>query len=162
MGLFERDPYAAGTIGVARAAAEASGLPLYQYLGGCGARELPVPMMNIVNGGAHADNSVDFQEFMVMPVGFATFSEGLRAGVEIADARRGRSGQRGLAIGKAGGGCGDHGQGTAGSQLSRVGSDSRLGGALEEARHAQDKTRAWNAWRLQRHGGREVGRNLRQ
>jgi len=68
------------SLSVAHAAAEASGLPLYQYLGGCGARELPVPMMNIVNGGAHADNSVDFQEFMVMPVGFATFSEGLRAG----------------------------------------------------------------------------------
>jgi len=71
------------SLAVAHAAAEASGLPLYQYLGGCGARELPVPMMNILNGGAHADNSVDFQEFMVMPVGFATFSEGLRAGVEV-------------------------------------------------------------------------------
>ena len=71
------------SMAVAHAAAEASGLPLYQYLGGCGARELPVPMMNIINGGSHADNSVDFQEFMVMPVGFTTFSEGLRAGVEV-------------------------------------------------------------------------------
>ena len=71
------------SLAVAKAAAETSGLPLYQYLGGCGARELPVPMMNIVNGGAHADNSVDFQEFMVMPVGFATFSQALRAGVEV-------------------------------------------------------------------------------
>ncbi len=71
------------SLAVAHAAAEASGLPLYQYLGGCGARELPVPMMNILNGGAHADNSVDFQEFMVMPIGFGTFSEGLRAGVEV-------------------------------------------------------------------------------
>jgi len=71
------------SLAVAHAAAETSGLPLYQYLGGCGARELPVPMMNILNGGEHADNSVDFQEFMVMPVGFTTFSDGLRAGVEV-------------------------------------------------------------------------------
>ncbi len=57
------------SLAVAHAAADACGLPLYQYLGGCGARELPVPMMNILNGGAHADNSVDFQEFMVLPGG---------------------------------------------------------------------------------------------
>jgi enolase len=71
------------SLAVADAASDTAGLPLYQYLGGCGARELPVPMMNIVNGGAHADNSVDFQEFMVMPVGFSTFSDALRAGVEV-------------------------------------------------------------------------------
>jgi enolase len=71
------------SLGVAHAAAEASGLPLYQYLGGCGARELPVPMMNVVNGGAHADNSVDFQEFMILPVGFGSFAEALRSGVEV-------------------------------------------------------------------------------
>jgi enolase len=71
------------SLAVAHAAADASGLPLYQYLGGCGARELPVPMMNILNGGVHADNSVDFQEFMVVPVGFPTFSDALRAGVEV-------------------------------------------------------------------------------
>jgi len=71
------------SLAVADAAADTSGLPLYQYLGGCGARELPVPMMNILNGGEHADNSVDFQEFMVMPVGFSAFADGLRAGVEI-------------------------------------------------------------------------------
>jgi enolase len=70
------------SLAVADAAADTSGLPLYQYLGGCGARELPVPMMNILNGGEHADNSVDFQEFMVMPVGFTNFSDALRAGVE--------------------------------------------------------------------------------
>ncbi len=70
------------SLATARAAAEACGLPLYQYLGGCGARELPVPMMNILNGGAHADNSVDIQEFMVMPLGFTSFREALRAGVE--------------------------------------------------------------------------------
>jgi enolase len=71
------------SLAVADAASDTSGLPLYQYLGGCGARELPVPMMNIINGGSHADNSVDFQEFMVMPVGFTAFSDALRAGVEI-------------------------------------------------------------------------------
>jgi enolase len=71
------------SLAVADAASDTAGLPLYQYLGGCGARELPVPMMNIVNGGEHADNTVDFQEFMVMPVGFHTFSDALRAGVEI-------------------------------------------------------------------------------
>ncbi len=70
------------SMAVARAAAEGSGLPLYQYLGGVGARTLPVPMMNILNGGSHADNNVDIQEFMVMPVGAKTFSEALRMGVE--------------------------------------------------------------------------------
>ncbi len=71
------------SLAVAHAAAEASGLPLYQYLGGAGARELPVPLMNVLNGGVHADNSVDFQEYMIVPVGFAAFSDALRAGVEI-------------------------------------------------------------------------------
>lgn len=71
------------SLATARAAAEATGLPLYRYLGGSVASTLPVPMMNILNGGAHAANNVDFQEFMIMPVGFDTFSEGLRAGVEI-------------------------------------------------------------------------------
>ena len=65
------------------AAAEASGLPLYRYLGGAGAHVLPVPMMNVINGGAHADNRLDPQEFMICPVGFATFAEALRAGVEV-------------------------------------------------------------------------------
>ena len=71
------------SMAVARAAAEASGLPLYRYLGGAGAKTLPVPMLNILNGGKHADNTVDFQEFMIQPWGFDTFEEGLRAGVEI-------------------------------------------------------------------------------
>ncbi|MDX9912433.1 MAG: phosphopyruvate hydratase [Phycisphaerales bacterium] len=71
------------SMAVAKAAAEASGLPLYRYLGGSAARTLPVPMMNILNGGKHADNTVDFQEFMIQPWGFDTFGEGLRAGVEI-------------------------------------------------------------------------------
>src|SRR5438477_7505629 len=71
------------SMAVAKAAAEACSLPLYRYLGGPGARTLPVPMMNILNGGKHADNNVDFQEFMIQPWGFNTFSEGLRAGVEI-------------------------------------------------------------------------------
>ena len=71
------------SLAVAKAAAEELGLPLYRYVGGVSARQLPVPMMNIINGGKHADNSVDLQEFMVMPVGAETFSEGLRWGTEI-------------------------------------------------------------------------------
>jgi len=67
----------------ARAAAAILEMPLYRYLGGANAKTLPVPMMNIINGGAHADNNVDFQEFMIMPVGAESFSEGLRAGAEI-------------------------------------------------------------------------------
>src|SRR4051812_48502797 len=70
------------SLAVARAAAEAAGLPLFLYLGGAGARTLPVPMMNVVNGGAHADNNLDVQEFMIIPAGFDTFSDALRAGVE--------------------------------------------------------------------------------
>jgi enolase len=71
------------SMAVAKAAADEAGLPLYQYIGGCNAKELPVPMMNIINGGAHADNNVDIQEFMIMPVGAPTFTEALRMGSEI-------------------------------------------------------------------------------
>lgn len=70
------------SMAVARAAAESAGLPLYRYLGGPSATRLPVPMMNILNGGKHADNTLDFQEFMVMPIGAPSFAEGLRYGVE--------------------------------------------------------------------------------
>jgi enolase len=70
------------SLAVARAAAETSNLPLFLYLGGTGARTLPVPMMNVVNGGAHADNNLDIQEFMIVPAGFDSFSEALRAGAE--------------------------------------------------------------------------------
>ena len=71
------------SMAVAKAAAEEASLPLYRYVGGTNAKTLPIPMMNILNGGAHADNKIDFQEFMVMPIGAPTFSEGLRWGVEI-------------------------------------------------------------------------------
>ena len=71
------------SMAVAKAAAEEAALPLYRYIGGTNAKVLPIPMMNILNGGAHADNKIDFQEFMVMPVGASTFSDGLRWGVEI-------------------------------------------------------------------------------
>jgi enolase len=71
------------SLAVAKAAASHAGLPLYQYLGGAAARVLPAPMLNILNGGRHADNSVDVQEFMVMPLGFDRFSDALRCGVEI-------------------------------------------------------------------------------
>ena len=70
------------SLACARAAAEAFGLPLYQYLGGVNAKVLPTPMMNVINGGAHADSTVDFQEFFIIPAGFDTFHEALRAGVE--------------------------------------------------------------------------------
>ncbi|HEX6096098.1 MAG TPA: phosphopyruvate hydratase [Thermoanaerobaculia bacterium] len=70
------------SLAVARAAAEAAGLPLFLYLGGTGARTLPVPLMNVINGGAHADNNLDVQEFMIIPAGFDSFGEALRAGVE--------------------------------------------------------------------------------
>jgi enolase len=71
------------SMAVAKAAAEEASLPLYRYIGGTNARTLPMPMMNILNGGAHADNKIDFQEFMIMPIGAPSFSEGLRWGVEI-------------------------------------------------------------------------------
>ncbi len=71
------------SLAVAKAAAETTGLPLYRYVGGPAARTLPVPFMNIINGGAHADNTLDPQEFMIVPHGFASFSEALRAGVEV-------------------------------------------------------------------------------
>ncbi len=71
------------SLAVSKAAADTAGLPLYAYLGGPGATVLPVPMLNVLNGGAHADNSVDIQEFMLVPVGFESFAEGLRAGAEI-------------------------------------------------------------------------------
>ncbi|MBW3565642.1 MAG: phosphopyruvate hydratase [Acidobacteria bacterium] len=70
------------SLAVARAAAESAGLPTFLYLGGPGARTLPVPMLNVINGGAHANNNLDVQEFMIIPAGFDTFSEALRAGVE--------------------------------------------------------------------------------
>ena len=70
------------SLAIARASAESAGLPLFEYLGGPGARTLPVPMMNVINGGAHADNNLDVQEFMIVPAGFDTFSDALRAGVE--------------------------------------------------------------------------------
>src|SRR6266699_3767776 len=71
------------SLATAHAAAEAVGLPLYRYLGGANAKVLPVPLMNILNGGKHADNNVDFQEFMIMPLGADCFREGLRLGAEV-------------------------------------------------------------------------------
>jgi enolase len=93
------------SLAVARAAAAASSLPLYGYLGGSQAVVLPVPLLNVLNGGAHADNSVDVQEFMLAPVGFRTFAEALRAGVEVYHALRAILKRRGLAtaVGDEGG-----------------------------------------------------------
>jgi enolase len=87
------------SLAVARAAAESANLPLFRYLGGPNAHVLPVPMMNILNGGAHADNNVDIQEFMIAPVGAATFSEALRWGAETYQALKSVLKQRGLSTG---------------------------------------------------------------
>jgi enolase len=93
------------SLATAKAAAEESGLPLFRYLGGISARVLPVPMMNILNGGEHADNNVDLQEFMVMPFGATSFSEGLRMGTEVFHALKAVCQERGLAtsVGDEGG-----------------------------------------------------------
>jgi enolase len=93
------------SMATARAAAAEYGMPLYRYLGGAGANTLPTPMMNILNGGAHADNNVDFQEFMVMPVGAPSFSEALRWGVEVFHTLKGVLKKRGYntAVGDEGG-----------------------------------------------------------
>ena len=93
------------SLAVAKAAAEESGLPLHRYLGGAGAMAMPVPMMNVINGGAHADNSLDMQEFMIVPVGFTSFREALRCGAEVFHALRKLLVDRGLstAVGDEGG-----------------------------------------------------------
>jgi enolase len=93
------------SMAAARASAESIDIPLYRYLGGAGANTLPMPMMNILNGGAHADNNVDFQEFMVMPVGAPSFSEALRWGVEVFHTLKGVLKKRGYntAVGDEGG-----------------------------------------------------------
>jgi enolase len=93
------------SLAAAKAAAEARGLPLYRYVGGVDSTLLPVPMMNILNGGVHADNPIDFQEFMVMPVGAETFSEALRCGAEIFHALKSALHAKGLstAVGDEGG-----------------------------------------------------------
>ncbi|MEA2429414.1 MAG: enolase, partial [Thermoleophilaceae bacterium] len=93
------------SLAAAKAAAAEEGMTLWRYLGGEAAHVLPVPMMNILNGGAHADNKVDFQEFMVVPVGFSSFSEGLQAGVEVFHALKKTLSSRGLntAVGDEGG-----------------------------------------------------------
>ena len=87
------------SLAVAKAAAESADLPLYKYLGGPNAHVLPVPMMNILNGGSHADSNVDIQEFMIAPIGFDTYSEALRAGVEVYHSLKSVLHDRGLATG---------------------------------------------------------------
>ena len=87
------------SMAVARASADELGLPLFQYIGGVNAKQLPVPMMNILNGGEHADNNVDVQEFMILPVGAPCFKEGLRMGAEVFHALKKVLGEKGLACG---------------------------------------------------------------
>ena len=107
------------SLAAAKAAAEALGLPLYRYVGGIDAGLLPVPMMNIVNGGAHADNPIDFQEFMVMPTGAPTFSEALRCGAEIFHSLKSALHQKGLstAVGDEGGFAPEHRLGPRGARF---------------------------------------------
>src|SRR5699024_6431061 len=93
------------SLAVAQAAADSAGLPLYRYIGGPNACTLPVPLMNIINGGAHADTGVDIQEFMSVPIGATSFSEGLRMGVEVYHALKTLMQEKGLptALGDEGG-----------------------------------------------------------
>ncbi|TIH63795.1 phosphopyruvate hydratase, partial [Klebsiella pneumoniae] len=87
------------SVAVARAAANEAGLPLYQYLGGVNAKTMPIPMMNIINGGEHADNNVDIQEFMIMPIGAESFKEALRMGSEVYHALKKVLRDKGLSTG---------------------------------------------------------------
>ncbi len=121
------------SLAVARAAAEQSGLPLYRYLGGAGARVLPVPMMNVINGGVHADNPLDPQEFMVCPSGFESFAEALRAGVEVFHALKAILKKKGLSTG-----VGDEGGFAPAISASREALDL-LVAAIEAAGHRPGK-----------------------
>ena len=116
------------SLAVAKAAAAANGLPLYRYVGGTAARLLPVPMMNIVNGGVHADNPIDFQEFMIMPVGAASFAEALRAGSEIFHTLK-----RGAQGGRPQHQCRRRGRLRAQSAVGRSGARLLLVAAIEKA-----------------------------
>ena len=115
------------SLATAKAAADALGLPLYRYVGGVDANLLPVPMMNILNGGAHADNGIDFQEFMVMPVGAPNFAEALRCGAEIFHALKSALHQAGLstAVGDEGGFAPAIAVGARGARLHREGGRAR-------------------------------------
>src|SRR5947199_4864398 len=115
------------SLAVARAAADAAGLPLFRYVGGPSAHLLPVPMMNIVNGGAHADSNVDIQEFMIAPIGAPTFAEALRWGAEVYHALKTVLKQKGLATG-----LGDEG-GFAPSLDSNRAALDLIGEAVEKA-----------------------------
>ncbi len=115
------------SLAVARAAAQESELPLYRYVGGANAHELPVPLLNVLNGGVHADNSVDFQEFMLVPVGAASFAEALRWGAETYHALRAILSERGLATA-----LGDEG-GFAPDLASNEEALTLLGEAIEKA-----------------------------
>ena len=128
------------SLATAHAAADHSGLPLYRYLGGAGARLLPAPMMNIVNGGAHADNSVDVQEFMVMPLGFDAFSDALRCGVEVFHALKKVLQERKLntAVGDEGGFAPD--LGSNGEALDLILEGDRHGG-ISARRPSRDRIR---------------------
>ena len=127
------------SLAVARAAADSAGLPLYRYVGGPNAHLLPVPMMNILNGGAHADSNVDIQEFMIAPIGAPTFTEALRSGAEVYHALKSVLKKKGLATG-----LGDEGgfAPSLDSQPGRARPDRRGGrGRRPEARQATSRWR---------------------
>ncbi len=121
------------SLAIAKAAAVDAGLPLYRYIGGARAHRLPVPMMNILNGGAHADNNIDFQEFMVAPVGAGSFSEALRAGTEVYHALKGVLHADGLATG-----VGDEGGFAPNFASTRAALDAIVS-AIEKAGYAPGK-----------------------
>lgn len=130
------------SLAVAKAAADASDLPLYKYLGGPNAHLLPVPMMNILNGGSHADSNVDIQEFMIAPIGAATFSEALRSGVEVYHALKALLKEKGLATG-----LGDEG-GFAPSLASNREALDLITEAIQRAGYTPARTSPWHwTWR---------------
>ncbi len=133
------------SLAVARAAADSAGLPLYRYVGGPNAHVLPVPMMNILNGGSHADSNVDIQEFMIAPIGAPTFREALRQGAEVYHALKSVLKKKGLStgLGDEGGFAPDLGE-----QPRRARPDRR--GRLGRRPHARHRHRAGHGRRRQR------------
>ena len=154
------------SMAAARASAVSLDIPLYRYLGGAGANTLPTPMMNILNGGAHADNNVDFQEFMVMPVGAPSFSEALRWGVEVFHTLKGVLKKRGYntAVGDEGGFAPSVKSNVEGDR-SRAGSDHQ--GRLQAGRRNRNRARSrrqrvLSGWQVRLQEVRQVGQEFRR
>ena len=152
------------SLAAAKAMAAEEGTSLWRYLGGEGAHVLPVPMMNVVNGGAHADNKVDFQEFMVVPVGFSSFSEALRGGVEVFHALKRTLHDRGLgtAVGDEGGFAPDLDSNEAALEALMAGHQRRglhaRRGDRDRARPGHERDREGRLVRPRARGAHAVGR----